>query len=293
MLLAISLAPVAAAAELSEPEPPFCQPETVHDYLAPLERMPKLHAPPESGQLGFGPANLRFSFHQPLLVGIGTPGFDLSLFKRSPSVHPRWEVTATLSEVDWKGRVLKVVDEARRKVTTVNRERGGGVDFEVGADPGVYRLTVVFQSRTGQKLGGFGTYYRVVPLTRHARLGLDANSYQPEGTVLARVEDFGTTAVAYGVPYVIERFEGDTWMKAPESPPGPWIMPLLFSLRGASGPCNSFQIPASMPPGLYRMKKEVEFAFPHPLKHRPGVHIDYPHRKRLLTAEFEVVPRSS
>lgn len=285
MLLAATLVSVASA----EIYPLFCKPETVHDYLAPFKRMPKLHAPPESGRLGFGPSNLRFSFHQPMLVGGGAPGFDLSLFKRSPAVHPRWEMTAMLSQVDWKGRVLEVVDEARRKVITVNRERGAGVDFEVGSAPSVYRLTVVFRSRTGQKLGGFGAYYRVTPVTQHARLGLDADSYHPEGTLLARVEDFGTTFVAYGVPYVIERFDGESWTEAPESPKGPWIMPLLFSFPGTSGPCSGFQIPTSMPSGLYRMKKEVEFAFPH-VTHRRGVHIDYPRHKRFLTAEFEVVP---
>jgi hypothetical protein len=249
--------------------------------------MPKLHAPPESGRLGFGPSNLRFSFHPPLLLGGAAPGFDLSLYKRSPAVHPGWKVTATLSQVDWKGRVLKVVDVAKRKLTTVNREQGD--DFEVVAGAGVYRLTVVFLSRTGRKLGGFGTYYRVVPLTRHVRLGLDADSYQPEDTLLARVEDFGTTAVVYVVPYAIERFEEEGWVKAPESPEGPRIRPLLYSLPGASGPCEGFRIPASMPPGLYRMKQEVAFVFPH-LHRGGGVRIDYPHPKRSLTAEFEVVP---
>lgn len=289
MLLVLALAAPLGSAAAAEPELAFCEGKTLHDYLAPFKRMPKLHAPPESGRLGFGPSNLRFSFHQPMLVGGGAPGFDLSLFKRSPAVHPRWEMTAMLSQVDWKGRVRKVVDEARRKVITVNRERGAGVDFEVGSAPGVYRLTVVFRSRTGQKLGGFGAYYRVTPVTQHARLGLDADSYHAEGTLLARVEDFGTTVVAYGVPYVIERFDGESWTEAPESPKGPWIMPLLFSFPGTSGPCSGFQIPASMPPGLYRMKKEVEFVFPH-LTHRRGGHIDYPRHKRFLTAEFEVVP---
>jgi len=115
------------------------------------------------------------------------------------------------------------------------------------------------------------------PISR-ARLATNRQSYRAESTVFARVENYGTVAVGYGVPYSIEHLEGESWVEAPESPKGPWILPLLLNPPGFSGRCNGFLVPPEMAAGNYRVVKEVMFGLL-----RPAV-------RKTLTAEFQVIP---
>lgn len=273
--------PRPAAAVTNEAQPPFCERETLRDYLAPLEGLPKLHGVPASGQMSFSSGNIIVRQDAALVVGEGSVGFAFDLNNYNHPARPRWDVTAILTQVDWHGRTLRAVDRLQRQVLQIGREHSADFEFSVSDTPSVYRVTTVFRSLSGRKLGGFGSYFRVVPATKHARLGLDASAYHPGQTVYSRVENFGTESAAYGVPYAIERPEGAAWVKAPESPRGPWIMPLLWSGPGMAGGCDGFQIPTTMAPGRYRMAKEIEFLdWPAP----PGRH------PVTLTAEFEVVP---
>jgi Big-like domain-containing protein len=271
---------VASGAQAAQEEPqPFCQGEAVHDFLAPLQQMPKLHSPPENGRIGFGPKSVKLSPTPALLVGQGSIGYSLSLHWRAPSAHPRWNVTTTLSAVDWRGRTTGIVDRLRQRIVTISRKHNVEINFEVGGRPAAYRLTFVFRSDSGRKLGGYGFYSRVVRPTKHARLTLDSNSYGPEATLFGRIENFGTVSVFYGAEYVIERLEGMAWVKAPESP-SIFILPLYWSKPGSSGPCLGFRVRPSMS-GRYRMSKQVEYGdWPPPRDRRPVT----------LTAEFDVLP---
>ncbi len=277
--------PPAASAAIYEPEPqPFCQEEVVHDHLAPLRRLPKLHSPPENGRIGFGSPDLTLRPYSPLVVGEGTVGYSLALRFGGSPVHPSWNVTTTVSKVNREGGVTEVLKRSQRHVSTISRGNGAGIKFEVDGDPAVYRITIVFRNRVDRKLGGYGFYARVVAPTENARLGLSAGSYRPGQTVFGRVENFGTTITAYGIAYSIERLEGSQWALAPESPRGPVIAIGLSSPPGKTGAwgCNGFHIPAGMPFGRYRMAKDVTFAAPGsqaPI--RP---------ERTLTAEFDVLP---
>jgi hypothetical protein len=270
-----------AGAAIDVVRPPFCEGEILHDYLAPLDRLPDLHSPPPNGQLGFGSHNILVRQGSGLVVGEGSVGFSLDLDNYNHPARPGWDVTAELSEVNWRGMSIRTVDRLRRRVLKIGREHSADFEFSVGAKPAVYRVTTVFRSLSGKKLGGFGSYFRVVPPTKHARLGLNGDTYQPGQAVFGRVENFGTEPVAYGVPYAIERLEGEAWAKAPESPGGPWVMPLLWSLPGMSGNCDDFPIPATMPPGRYRMTKEIEF---------PDRESRLGKNQTVVTAEFEVTP---
>jgi hypothetical protein len=258
---------------------PFCDGEVLHDYLVPLKRMPRLHSPPPSGRIGFGPASIAIRPYPALLVGEGRVGYGLSLRRRTPAAHPRWDVTTTLSRVDWQGRAIEMVDRVRRQVNTVGRGHSAGVHFKVGDDPGAYRLTSVFRSRSGQKLGGYGFYFRVVAPTQNVRLGLNADSYRPGNTVFGRIENYGTATVNYGVAYSIERLNGSSWSQAPESPRGPWILIGLSTQAGQSGRCLGFWIPNDMSPGTYRVVKSVDFASGHGRSN-----------PTMLTAEFAIAP---
>ena len=248
--------------------------------MAPLKRMPKLHQPAENGRIGFGPASLRLRSSPSLLTGSGEVGVTLAPLQRK-GIRLRWTLGALLVKVDGKGRPVARVGRLLESVGRLRAVSGEDFHLEVPDEPGFYRFTVALLGASGKKLGQFGFYYRVVPsLGVTARLRLDNSAYRTETTVFARVENFGTDYVSYGVSYRIEHLEGGVWTMAPESPRGPVILIALASPPGRSGRCSAFGIPGTMPPGRYRMVKEVGF-------------VSWPEEGRAsqdLGAEFEVLP---
>jgi hypothetical protein len=279
-LLLLFALPAGAGALVYEPEPPFCKPHVVRDHLAPLGRLPKLHGPGEGGRIGFGPRNLRLLTGPRLLVGGGRVGFALRLEQRR-SLNLPWTAVTSLVPLSRKGRPLA---PPRRKVERVGYLRAHGGDefvFEVPDGYAIYRLMTVFRDAAGQKLGRFGTYYRVVDPVIWARLNLSALSFRAEQSVFARVENLGTQSAFYGVDFLIERLEGDTWQRAPESPTGPWILLGITTPGGMTGRCSRFWIPPTMPPGRYRMVKSARF----PASDQKGW------VERTLVAEFNVLPQ--
>lgn len=264
-----------------EPAPPFCDGAIARDFLAPFKRMPKLHAPAPTGRVGFGPASLRLQQLPSLLVGEGSVGYELSLRRSFPTVYVGWDVTTTLTRIDWRGRAIETLDTMHRHVRAVRPRQGAGAHFDVSKEPATYRVTAIFYSQSGRKLGGYGFYFRVVALSRRAQLKLNAAQYRPETRVFGRVENFGSEPIFYGAPYRIEKLEGTTWIKAPESPRW-FILPLYAVGPGLAGDqCSGFWIPPTMPPGRYRMSKEVDFGDWRPPRNREPA---------VLTAEFDIVP---
>jgi hypothetical protein len=242
----------------TEPQtPPFCTPTVVGDYLEPLARLPKLNAPPASGRVGFGPASLRLSPLPALVAGEGRIGYQLFLEGQAPALHPNWVVTTTLARLSWKGRVVKVIKQMRRRVKTLRAGRGAGVGFELKGVTAPYRVTTVFRSKSGKKLGSYGFYFRLVPPIGSVGLRLNAPSVKAGGTIFGRVENFGTLWASYGAQYVIEQLEGGVWKKAPESPEA-FTLPIFSAEPGKSGiGCSAFKTRWWMPTGRYRMTKEV------------------------------------
>lgn len=165
------------------------------------------------------------------------------------------------------------VSRSRTKQLKVGRpgpNAFGDLSFAVPDDPAIYTVEISFRNAGGKLLGRFGKYFRVMKAQSNVRLKLNASTYKAGDKLYARVENLGTEYVAYGVPYSIQRFDGESWLKAPQSPSGPWIMPLWVSPPGRSGHCNSFGIPADMPLGRYRVVKRLKDP------------------QRTLTAEFDL-----
>jgi hypothetical protein len=260
--------------------PPFCAPVTVSDLLEPLAHLPKLHAPPASGRLGFGPASLRLHPLPALVTDEGRVGYKLDLNRHAPSLHPNWVVTTTLARIDSRGRAVKTIDRVRRRLKTVRVGRGAAVQFEVEGESSLYRVITVFRSKSGKKLARYGFYFRLVPTTSNARLTLDASSYRVGDTVFGRIENFGTLPVSYGAQFAIEQLEGASWNRTPQSPR---VFPLLSYAAepGKSGAgCAQFRIRQNMEPGHYRMSKEVDFEIVPQLRSEHAT----------LYAEFDVRP---
>jgi hypothetical protein len=281
--LALAAATPAVGAITYEPAPaPFCGATVLRDYLAPLDRLPELHSPSPAGNLDFGPRSIRLQPLPSLLVGSGTIGYKLFLARGARAQHPDWTVVSALARVDWRGRSAEAHSHARRQVNTISRSRGAGVRFRVNRYPAPYLLTVSFRNRAGKELGEFGFYFRVVEATANARFGLSSLSYRPGATAFGRIENLGSSPATYGASYAIERLDGSSWIKAPESPDGPSIMMMFATPAGMTADgCNSFWIPPTTPPGRYRISKEARF----PALRGPGS--DEP---KLISGEFDIAP---
>jgi hypothetical protein len=280
-LLLASAAGTAAAAEPETPEPPFCESHVLHDYLAPIGRMPELREPPFRGTghyVRLQGARIASS-GPPLAVSGGRTGYQINWDENE---NPRWDLTVTLARVDWRGRFRWLIGWRHLRLGELRPALTTEPNISLPSRPGVYKATLVIRSRSGRKLAKFGNYYRVIEPTVHARLAPSSPSYPPGSTLFARIENPGAAFVLFGSEYAIEKLEGPTWIPAPESP-GPFTMPLYFVAPGTtSGHCSIFPIHASTPPGRYRISQETVISWP-----------VQPHDEELrprLAAEFDVVP---
>ncbi|MDQ2630525.1 MAG: hypothetical protein M3Y75_06065 [Actinomycetota bacterium] len=281
-LLLLGTSALHARAASTEAEADFCQLQELPDYTAPFERMPNLRQPSESGQIGFGPKSLRLSSLPTLVFGGGEVGFSLSLLFGQELGLP-WSAKTSLVKVNGNGRPIGKPRRSVERVGRLQAPEGDSFRFQVPDVPAFYRGTIVFHGASGQKLGRFSSYYRVMRSTQGPRLRLNASAYPHGSVALARVENFGTIPLTYGVGYSIERLEGATWVPAPESPSGPIILIGLTSPPGMSGGrCLYFRIPDSMPAGRYRMVVDV--------KEDPPFRAPRERVELTLTAEFDVVP---
>jgi hypothetical protein len=260
--------------------PPFCQETIVHDYLVPFQRMPKLHAPPAGGHLGFGPVSLAVTSQPSLVVDGGKVGYRLSLRKGARAAHPDWDIATTLARLDWKGRPTKILKRARRRVSTLTSARDAGVTFAVGKKPTVYRVTAVFRNASDHRLGGFGFYFRVVPPSRKAQLGLSAAQVDRGGTLFARVENLGSETATFGADVLAQRRLPNGAWEALGSIGGPPISSAGTAGPGKTGPCIRYKVHPHATPGRYRLVKDVSFAIP-PRQYDPA--------KTTLIAEFDVL----
>jgi hypothetical protein len=110
LVLSLAAAPVSAAA--SEPEPALCASKTLHDYLAPLKRMPELRELPFRRRA------------EPFFRGvrIGASGPSLAVSGRSAGyqlqwdTNPKWDITVTLARVSWRGKVGRHHRSLRRGI---------------------------------------------------------------------------------------------------------------------------------------------------------------------------------
>lgn len=250
---------------------PFCQGQPVAGFLKQLDRLPPVRDPEEFERLGpWAPRSVYLSGSETIQTGPASVGWGLRY-----GILPRrldWLVTAEMTPVNLGGMPVGPTQTKQIKVGRPGRNAFGDLSFSVSDDPAIYRVDISFRNAGGKVLGRFGKYFRIMETQSNVRLKLSATSYQPGGKLSARVENLGTEHVSYEVPYSIQLFDGQFWVRAPQSPSGPWIMPLWISPPGRSGSCNSFWIPPDMPPGKYRVVKRLQTP------------------KRTLTAEFDLVP---
>lgn len=273
-LLALSLLGAPSPAAASEPEPRFCESATLHDFLAPLKRMPKLRELPYRRVAEPPFRGVRVGAAGPALaVNGGRAGYQLQW-----DANPRWDLTVTFARVSPRGAVVQQLGQRRLRLGQLAPAEIAEPGFALPGRPALYRTTLAIRSAGGRRLAEFGNYYRVVRPTVHARMTSLATAYRPGATLYARVENPGAAYVLFGEEFTIEKLEGGNWAPAPESP-GPFPAPLYFVAPGTSSAhCTVFPIPASMAAGRYRVSQEAVITWPlQPQEQRP-----------TLYAEFEV-----
>jgi hypothetical protein len=276
VLAALSLAALATAnrAAATEGEPAFCGRQTLHDYLTPLQRMPKLRELPyrrkseplfRGVQIGAsGPS---------LAVGAGSAGYQFQWDK-----NPKWDIFVRLDQVNAKGAAVLLIDDRRVRTDAQRLAEVIEPHFGLPERPGFYRTVLTIRSSSGHKLAKFGNYYRVVKPKVDASFVTDAATYRPGETVFARLDNRGADFALFGEGFKVEGLQGETWGPVAEAP-GPYTTGLQFVAPGVTGAhCLPFPIPTTMPPGRYRLAQETVFSWPSFAgQHRP-----------ILTTEFEV-----
>lgn len=259
-LLAILCVGAAQASAIAMPTfgQPWCKGTSVHNYRAPLEALPPVSHPPE--QLPFGPRklNLYSTSFSPVIVGEG--GFGYGFFDetyRDRTLYLNWEVTVRVSRIDSRGEVVRTSRTRVVRLTDVSNPDEIDLWLKVPADPALYRYDLEFHDlQSGELLGGYSEYLRVVHRTFHARIAVDHKMFHPGQEAFARIENRGSEGVGFGVAYDVQRFEDGHWGRSLLGKPV-WPAVEIFMGGGGSGFCMPYRIPFDAPPGRYRFAKAL------------------------------------
>jgi hypothetical protein len=276
-LLALLVLPLLGAPSLaatSEPEPHFCERATLHDYLAPMRRLPKLRELPfrRSGEARFRGVYVGAA-GPTLAVNGGKAGYQLQW-----DANPKWDVTVTVAEVNASGKVIRQIGQRHLRLGPLAPALVTEPGFTMSGKPALYRSTLVIRTSTGRKLAEFGNYYRVIRPTVQARLAPDATVHRPGTTLFARIENPGAAFILSVEDYTVEVLEGASWLPAPGMQ-GPYVMPLYFIAPGMTAShCAVVPIPTSTPAGRYRVSQETVLSWP----------FERHEQRPFLHAEFEV-----
>jgi hypothetical protein len=93
-----------------------------------------------------------------------------------------------------------------------------------------------------------------------AELVAEPAEFAPDATVVLRLHNRGETALSYGRPIQVERWDGEAWVETEESRQAAWTMELLIVQGGQPGVEQTWPFqPTTRPePGWYRFTKRVQ-----------------------------------
>lgn len=236
----------------------FCSSPIVDNYREPLEKLQKIPALPEAGNLPFGPEGMTVAASGPqgLLVGGSNVGFRLanSAPVTEPSKTLNWTVLERLIRLTKNGHGLHPAGLQRINLRQLPAGKHRGLTFPLAPTPAVYSLEVTIQNHRGRLLGRYGEYIRVV--SRTVSIGITLASYDdvvPGAYLESCFENHGTAAVA-PTGTSLERFDGSTWRPVVV---GPQYSPAQTPIQRILGPGEAERIATLVPPnarsGLYRL----------------------------------------
>ena len=199
-------------------------------------------------------------------VIVGRGGFGYRFFDdtygRRERVTLDWDVTTTLSRIDRRGLVLRQVAAEEQSFGVVTAIDDMDFWFDIPARPtrALYRYDIEFVDRgSGEVLGRYADYVRVVPPTYHAGIAVDRGRVRPGEKVYARVENRGTSWVSFGTMYEVQKREGGRWVEQ-DLGIGAWTLPLFLLEGGRTSDCMRYRVPADASPGRYRFVKHLGFS---------------------------------
>jgi hypothetical protein len=244
----------------------FCKGQTVHDYQAPFAHLPLVRRVKLDEDLPFGPRNMSIYQSAFSRVIVGKGGFGYRFFDdtygRREKVTLDWDVTTTLSRIDRRGRVLRQADSEEQYfgVVTEIGEMDFWFDLPSRSKRALYRYDIEFVDHsTGEVLGRYGDYVRVVPPTYHARIAVDRDRVRTGEKVYARVENRGTSWVAFGTMYEVQKREGGRWVEQ-DLGVDAWTLPLFLLAGGRTSDCMRYRVPTDASPARYRFVKNLGFS---------------------------------
>lgn len=254
----------AQALEMQTFDRPFCKGAPVHDYEAPLDRLPPVRRVPLGEDLPFGPRNMSIYQLASSRIVVGEGGFGYAFFDDTWGVREQvrldWDVSTALWRIGRRGGELRQVASDEQHFGVVR-----GIEeflhfwLDVPPGPALYRYDIEFRDHgSGEVLGSYSEYLRVVRPTFHAGIAVNRRHVRPGQRVFARIENRGTSWVEFGVPYAVQRFEGGRWVEQ-DLGDGAWPMPALLMGSGQSGWCMRYRVPADASPGRYRFVKDLDF----------------------------------
>jgi hypothetical protein len=258
VLWSILWVPANATAE-QDRDKTFCT-ESGHNYEAPLFSMHPVQRPPLSGVLPFAPNAL--TLNRPftrVVVGTGIVGMAVRNTgnRRLSSLHLR--AIARLTRVNKRGDVRRHIADRRVLLDRIAAAEESRLEFKVGGRPAFYRVTIsFFDDGSGDRLGAYSEYFRVVRPKLNPQLVASATTVQRGKSISFRVANSGTATVSFGVPYQVERWERSGWTADSLLTPSGFPTPEFVAGPGASGKCQTLHIPPDAAPGKYRFMKNIE-----------------------------------
>lgn len=263
----------------------LCHGDLLRDYEQPLRRMPADHAPP-TGDLAFAPVGVSLhsmGLHKVFIQG-DKVGYRLSI-KRARSQtdryrHPvtlRWSVTATLHTIDRQGNSKRVAARKRMRLGKIRYREN--VEIGLREKPGLYRLEVAINNWSGQRLGTYYQYIRILPARTRARIAATGMSFHVGELITGRIENLGTSTVLWSAAEALkmERYTDGGWVEVLMNRGAGVTGVDKFIYGGRAGPCATFYIPLDAMAGSYRFSTEIEFL---------GTKV----RRVKLARNFSVVP---
>jgi hypothetical protein len=95
------------------------------------------------------------------------------------------------------------------------------------------------------------------PSKFEARMAVSKAAISPGEGLKVRVENVGTSSIAYGYSYRLARKSGSSWQ---EMPVGPFYGARLVTPAAAAGPCQQVEIGQDPRAGRYRLEKKAWLA---------------------------------
>lgn len=227
------------------------------DYLAPLRHLPQIREIPPNHRLPFAPHNLTVLPFKELLAGGGKGGFEIFSTSRRKVNSLDWTVTLTARRVNAKGELGGSLGTRRVRLRgshSYSREPLY-LEMNIPRKPGFYRTDLTIQ-RPHHPPATFSQYIRVVTPKRNAVLHLARSSYLPGETVTMRLENHGTVYLDLSEDRFLEQWDGAQWVRVEEEES--WSFGIGRVLPpGAVWKCERLLLPATLPPGSYRVEKSI------------------------------------